>query len=189
MGAAREPHASTIRWARALCAVAVCAWSAPASAVPPGSADATAAYAACDAAEGLSAAARHDALARGMALADHALAADQRDALAHFATACNLGKQMEDAGPGGQLVRLPRLRRELDRALELAPDDADVLTAKGVLLFRLPRLLGGDADEAETLLRHALAVEPTNGTTRCYLARALSARGADAEARALVPHC
>ena len=144
----------------------------------------------CERANGLSGTERVEALAHGMALAESAAAADAHDALAHFATVCNLGKQMEAAGLGlGQLLNLRRLRRELDAALELAPGDADVLGAKGALLLRLPGLFGGDVRQAEVLLRRALAAEPSNATVRCHLAQALTALGAEDQARALLPHC
>jgi Flp pilus assembly protein TadD len=58
-----------------------------------------------------------------------------------------------------------------------------------VLLLRLPRLFGGDPQEAEDLLRRAVAAEPDNGTALCYLGKALDARGATEEARALRSHC
>jgi thioredoxin-like negative regulator of GroEL len=161
-----------------------------AAAVPPGSHAAAESLALCNRADSLLGDEREQLLARGMALAEGALSADALDARAHFAAVCNLGKQMEAAGIGlGQLVSLRRLRRELDATLELAPGDADTLVAKGALLLHLPRLLGGDVAEAEGLLRRALAAEPDNGTARCYLAQALSARGAEDEARALAPHC
>ncbi|MGH7785996.1 MAG: tetratricopeptide repeat protein, partial [Candidatus Binatia bacterium] len=101
-----------------------------------------------------------------------------------------VGKQMEQAGVGlGQLFALRRLRAALDTALELAPHDADVLAAKGAMLLRLPRLLGGDVEEAERLLRAAVEADPTNNEARCYLSRALAARGHGEEARALQPSC
>jgi hypothetical protein len=162
----------------------------PARAVPPGSSTAAAAIALCEEADGLSGAQRSAALARGMALAEQALAADEHDGRAHFATVCNLGKQMEADGIGfGQLFKLRRLRRSLDAALAASPDDADALAAKGALLLRLPRWFGGDRAEAERLLRRAVAAEPENGTARCYLWQALNARGAQEEARALQAHC
>jgi hypothetical protein len=162
----------------------------PAVAVPSGSSAAAESLATCEQADSLSGDARTQALARGMILAEGALAASDRDALAHFAAVCNLGKQMEAAGIGlGQLIRLRRLRREIDATLDLVPDDADALATKGALLLHLPTLFGGDVAEAEVLLRRALAAEPDNDTARCYLARALTARGATAEAQALLPHC
>jgi hypothetical protein len=163
----------------------------PVAAEPSGSRAAAESLSWCKRADAMSGDERDAALARGMALAEGALAVNERDALAHFATVCNLGKQMQADGLGlSQLVRLRRLRREMDATIELAPADADALAAKGVLLLRLPRWFGGDVAEAEELLRRALVSEPENDTARCYLAQALSARGADDEARAVQPpHC
>jgi Flp pilus assembly protein TadD len=159
-------------------------------AVPVGSPTAAAALRTCEGADELSEDLRAQALATGVSLAEAALAASGSDPLAHFALVCNLGKQMEDAGLGlGQLFRLRRLRSELDATLALVPDDADALAAKGALLLRLPRFFGGDVAEAEVLLRRAVAAEPDNGTARCYLGRALTARGAADEARGLLPSC
>ena len=124
-------------------------------------------------------------LDRGLALAEKAVAADDRDALAHFAVFCNLGRRTELAGLSvGSLAALRRLRREVDRTLELAPEFVKALQGKGALLLDTPRLLGGDPAEAERLLRRALALEPDSIEVRLHLARALEARGARSEARA-----
>jgi len=167
-----------------------------AAAEPSGSSTAREALLLCRHADTVTGDEREQALERGLKLAERAVAADARDALAHFATVCNLGRQMESAGMGiGQLFKLRRLRRELDATLELAPTDSDTLVAKGALLLRLPRLLGGDAVEAEKLLRRALDAEPGNGTARCYLAHALSVRDASPDEKAAPaestepPHC
>ena len=189
MNSGRRERTNACARAAGLAVVAVLL-AGPARAVPPGSSAASQSLALCKWADGVSGDERTQALARGMTLAEGALAADPKDALAHFATVCNLGKQMETSGLGlGQLLSLRRLRREMDATLELAPNDADALAAKGVLLLRLPRWFGGDPAQAEQLLRRALAAEPGNGTARCYLAQALNARGAEEEARALLPHC
>jgi hypothetical protein len=157
--------------------------AAPATAVPPGSPAAAEALAVCHRASDLSGEARAELLARSVELAEAAAKANERDALAHSAMICAFGKQLEVGGAGiGQLVGLYRLRRAIDKTLELAPDDADTLTAKGALLVRLPRLLGGDRAEAAALLRRALVVEPENGTAKCYLAAAERGGGND-------PHC
>lgn len=162
----------------------------PAVAVPPGSPAASEALELCTQADALAGEARTDALACARALAEQTLATDADDARAHFALFCTIGKHMKEAGIGfGQLVALRGLRRELDMTLVLAPGDPDALAAKGALLFSLPRLLGGDVDEGERLLRQALAADPANSDARCYLYRALSARGAADEARALQSSC
>jgi tetratricopeptide (TPR) repeat protein len=90
--------------------------------------------------------------------------------------------QRQGLGPGA-LVGLIRLRREVDRTLELAPDYADALAGKGALLLDTPRVLGGDPAAAEVLFRQAIAIEPEYLMPRLALARALLRRGARDEAR------
>lgn len=170
--------------AASLVALAVLLLPGMAPAVPPGTPASIAALAHCDAIDELADAQRDAALARGLAMAEAAVEADATDARAHFAIVCHLGKRMERAGLSlRQFSDLRRLRRELDRTLELAPGDADALVAKGALLLELPRLLGGDRDHAEALLRQALVAEPDNDTARCFLNEARRAAGDDLPSR------
>jgi hypothetical protein len=90
------------------------------SAVPAGGPAALEALALCRASERLEGAARREALERGLALAIAAVAADDQDAAAHFAMFCTRGAL-----------------GELDTAVRLAPDDPDVLAAKGAALLSL----------------------------------------------------
>ena len=151
---------------------------------PPGSPRANQALAVC-LADAATPAERRANLARGLALAEEAVAADERDPKAHFAVFCNLGNDLKLRGVALQsLFAVCRLRREIDRTLELAPDYADALVGKGELLLGLPRLLGGDAAEGERLLRAALRVDPDFVKAHLGLARALAARGVRDEARA-----
>jgi hypothetical protein len=100
-------------------------------------------------------------LDRGLATAESAIGEDDADAAAHFAVFCNLGRQLQLRSIGLlTFFDVRRLRREIDRTLELAPHSPGVLTAKGVMLLRLPRLLGGDTSEGERLIRRALEVAP-----------------------------
>jgi len=113
---------------------------------------------------------RMPVLARGLALADAALALDDRSARAHFAVVCNLGKATGLGNVGfGTFRAVYRLQREIDVTLALAPNDPEALAAKGALLVKLPRWLGGDRREAERWLRRALAIDPHNTTARAYL--------------------
>jgi cytochrome c-type biogenesis protein CcmH/NrfG len=161
----------------------------PAGAVPPGAPQSAAALKQCDAVDDLPEAQRDDAIERAIASVEAVLAADERDALGHFALFCLLGKRTERAGIGfGALFALRRVKREIDAALRLAPNDADVLAGKGALLLGLPTLLGGDAVEGERLLRRALEVEPSNTDARCHLAAAERARGVAVSVE-VPPHC
>ena len=174
-----------LKRAAAAAAVALLALARGARAAdPPGSPRANQALAVC-LADAATPAERRANLARGLALAEEAVAADERDPKAHFAVFCNLGNDLKLRGVGVQsLFGVRRLRREIDRTLELAPDYADALVGKGELLCELPRLLGGDAAEGERLLRAALRVDPEFIEAHLGLARALAARGARDEARA-----
>jgi tetratricopeptide (TPR) repeat protein len=128
---------------------------------------------------------RKPLLERASALAEQAVKEDERDALAHFAVFCTLGQRMRLAGLGvGAVFDLRRLRKEIDRTLELAPDFPGALAGKGSLLLDTPRLLGGDPAEAERVLRRAIEVAPRYVRPRLALARALRDRGARTEARA-----
>ena len=174
-----------LKRAAAAAAVALLALARGARAAdPPGSPRANQALAVC-LADAATPAERRANLARGLALAEEAVAADERDPKAHFAVFCNLGNDLKLRGVALQsLFAMRRLRREIDRTLELAPDYADALVGKGELLIGLPRLLGGDAAEGEHLLRAALRVDPDFVEAHLGLARALAARGARDEARA-----
>src|SRR5262249_59898527 len=77
---------------------------------------------------------------------------------------------------------LRRLLAELDRTLELDPHNSDALAAKGTFLVRLPRLLGGDMEKGEALLREAIRLDPNAFTSRLTLAKTCEARGDRAEA-------
>jgi len=170
---------------RRLAALVLATLSVARAADPPGTPASREALALCHRADDAPEAERPAMLDRALTLAERAVADDERDALAHFAVFCSLGGKMRRAGLGvGALVDLRRLRREVDRTLELAPDFADALAGKGALLLDAPRLLGGDPKEAERLLRRALEVDPDYLGPRLDLVRALRARGAEAEAHA-----
>jgi tetratricopeptide (TPR) repeat protein len=155
--------------------------------VPPGSPRSRAVLDACHRAEALPNADpdKRAQLDRAVTAGEEAVAADETDALAHFALFCALGERLKFKGLSvGAVFGLRRARREIDRTLELAPDFSDAVYGKGALLMHTPRLLGGDATEAERLLRRTLELDPDYFDARLDLARALAARGARAEARA-----
>ncbi len=110
---------------------------------------------------------------RGQALAERAVAADEHYAEGHFALFCNMGEIMRIDGESVRSVfQLHRLLAELDRTLELDPGHLDAMSAKGTMLLRLPRILGGDTRRAEAF------------SARLTLAKTCEARGDRAEALA-----
>ena len=142
-----------------------------AGAVPAGQPAALDALALCRAAERLKGAARQQSLEQGLALAAAAVAADGRDAAAHFATFCTLGRLVQIRGlDPWRPFEAFRALDELEAAVRLAPDDPDVMAAKGATLLLLPRLLGGDPGEGRVWLRRALARDPHHCAASAYLA-------------------
>jgi len=122
---------------------------------------------------------------RGRALAERAVALDDDSADAHFALFCNLGELMRLDGENlSQVFQLRRLISEIDRTLQLNPEHVDAMAAKGTLLVRLPRLLGGDSTRGEAMLREVLQRDPNAFTTRLTLANLCEARGERDEALA-----
>jgi len=122
---------------------------------------------------------------RGAALAEKAVAANDLSADAHFALFCNGGEQLRVDGERiTSVLGLNRMMRELDRTLELNPEYTDALAAKGQLLVRLPRLLGGDQVRGEAMLHRVLEKDPRAFSTRLALARLSDERGERDEALA-----
>jgi hypothetical protein len=150
---------------------------------PKGTPASRAALAACTRAHDAPEAEQERLYTEALTDAERAVAADDGDAIAHFAVFCSLGGRMQRQGVSlAALMNLRRLRREVDRTLALAPDYADALAGKGSLLCKTPRLLGGDPVEGEALLRRAIVLDPEWVRPRMALAEALLARDEQAEA-------
>lgn len=169
-----------------LAAFLLCAGAArgadPATAGP----EAREALAICQRADTVPSDQRAALLTFGLERAEAAVGADPRDAAAHLAIFCNLGKRLRNRGGWGLLTAfgdLSRARGELDAALSLDPDYPGALAAKGQMLAELPRWLGGDRQEAERLLRRAVALDPVDGRVRLILANVLQENGQRDEAR------
>jgi tetratricopeptide (TPR) repeat protein len=121
----------------------------------------------------------------GLKRAEDAVNEDPRDAAAHFAVFCNLGKTLKTRGGWRLFAALGDLRharKELEVALTLAPDYPGALAAKGTMLVELPRLLGGNVDEGVRLLRRAVTLSPDDATLHLALAHVLDAEGQRDEA-------
>jgi hypothetical protein len=161
--------APRVRVLASTCALLI-GFAAGASAFPAGSDRARHALDFCQQADVEPGEASVRMLARGLALAEAAVAEDDGDALGHFALFCNLARRLRHDGLRlGSPFEVWRALRALDRAVALAPVDPDVMTAKGALLIELPPLLGGDAEEGQAWLRRALVIAPDHATARTYL--------------------
>jgi Flp pilus assembly protein TadD len=162
---AGEPQMAAAVHVSLLMSVALVASARPATAADPEAEHlAAAAIALCERADRLDVDERPALLHRALDLAERAVARDDTVARAHFAVFCALGKLVDHEGLGW------RVRSAIERAVALAPDDVDALVGKGALLLRLPRLLGGDREAAERVLRRAVELDPWHAGARRYLA-------------------
>jgi tetratricopeptide (TPR) repeat protein len=119
---------------------------------------------------GATAEAKKAAYREGLALARQAIAADERNADAHFAAFANNGRILLLEGVTANPISLMRASRDLDRALELNPNHPDAVAAKGGLYRQLPWVLGGDLHKAEEYLRRAIELDPKTILPRIELA-------------------
>jgi tetratricopeptide (TPR) repeat protein len=107
---------------------------------------------------------------RGLDLAQRAVKLDDENSDAHFAVFGNRGRILMLQGVGANPISLLQVNGDLERALELNPNHADALTAKGGLYRQLPWVLGGSLTVAEKCLTKAIALDPDAVSARIELA-------------------
>ncbi|MBH0178197.1 MAG: hypothetical protein HP491_10105 [Nitrospira sp.] len=119
----------------------------------------------------------------GQALAEQAVALDERYADAHFSLFCNLGEQLRIDGESiTSAFGFRRMMNELDQTLELNPGHLDALSAKGTFLVKLPGVLGGDKERGEQILQQVVKRAPQAVNARLALAKVRCERGRHQEA-------
>lgn len=120
---------------------------------------------------------------RGKALAEKAVKLDNQSADAHFALFCSIGERMRANGEVlFSVFEYGRMMEALDQTLLLNPDHMDALSSKGTILIEIPRLLGGDPEKGEVMLRRVIKNDPGSINARMVVARSCSDRGEHQEA-------
>jgi tetratricopeptide (TPR) repeat protein len=112
------------------------------------------------------------------ALAERAVALDDRLADAHFALFCGIGEQLRIDGESfSSVFGFRRMMAALNRTLELNPEHLDALSSMGTVLVRLPAFLGGDVTRGERMLRQVIRRDPKAVSARLTLAKVYAAQG------------
>lgn len=101
---------------------------------------------------------------------------------AHFVVFASKGRVAQMGGLASAALSLSSLNSELDEVLRLNPDHADALAARGGMLMKLPRLMGGNTTKGIEHLERAVEINPNGAGTRLELAEAYEIVGRDAEA-------
>lgn len=96
----------------------------------------------------------------GTRLAERAGELDPKNADARYALFLNLGLRAQRSGLGAQLFTVRRLRTLLDETIALDPRHAHAWEARGEMLARMPRLLGGSREEAEKAYQRSSEIDP-----------------------------
>ena len=119
----------------------------------------------------------------GAKISKKAILLDEKNANAHFYFAANLGSAAQLKGRMASLFTIKKLKTHVDRTLELNENHSYALHMKGMLLEKLPTLIGGDHDEALKYLQKAVEVKPDYAKARLDLARAYIKRKKFSEAQ------
>jgi len=114
---------------------------------------------------------------KGMGYGKRAMEANPDGKEGHFYYMGNLGAIVQARGTFSSLWHLGRIKRAMDRTLELDPDFPPALVARAQFLTRVPGLFGGDASEALLLYRRALEVDPGYHLARYHLAEMSAGKG------------
>lgn len=114
--------------------------------------------------------------------ADRVIAAMPKNADAHFVHFAAAGRLAQMKGVAQLAIAMVDLNKELDRVLELDPDHANALAARGGMYMKLPRLLGGDKSKGVAYLERAVSLDATAIGKRLELAEAYRAIGRDGDA-------
>lgn len=117
--------------------------------------------------------------------AEHAARAVEllpENADARFVLFAAKGRVAQMGGLASAALALSSLNSELDEVLRLDPDHADALAARGGMLMKLPRLMGGNTTKGIEHLERAVEINPTGAGTRLELAEAYEIVGRDTDA-------
>jgi hypothetical protein len=128
--------------------------------------------------------ARKRDLERGIAAADHAIAAAPDRPEGHFWRAANMGELAESFGLRQGLKYRGAIRAALETVLRIDPafQQGSADRALGRWYFKVPGLFGGSRKRSEAHLRRSLTYNPHSTASRFFLAETLFAMDRDAEA-------
>ncbi len=88
----------------------------------------------------------------------------------HFFYMANMGALARIQGTWMSILKFRRVKREMDKTLELDPNYPPVLVARAQYLTELPWIFGGDEEEAVRLYYRVLELDPGFIVAHYYLA-------------------
>ncbi len=108
---------------------------------------------------------------RAQTIAESLLKLNDCNADAHCWWAVARGRVGQTRGVMNSLFMVPELKRELNRALELDPNNRTAYDVYGVLYYELPGIAGGDLNKSEDYLKKGIDIAPSYTLLRLDLAK------------------
>jgi len=110
---------------------------------------------------------------KGSQIAKKAIKIAPTDPNAYFYFAANEASLAKSKGIFGSFFLVKRIKKNINKVLELDPNHTEGIALKGAFLNSIPGMLGGDVKEAEQLIRKALILDPHLTSTKIFLAKNL----------------
>lgn len=110
---------------------------------------------------------------QGSQIAQQAIRLSPSHADAYFYYVANEASLAKSKGMFGSIFLISKIKKGLNKTLELDPNHAEALAMKGAILYSIPGLMGGDVKESERLIRESLIMEPHITSTKIFLAKNL----------------
>ncbi len=114
---------------------------------------------------------------KGLAYARKAVEVNPEGKEGHFYYMANLGAIAQLQGSLSSAWKFRRIKREMDKTLELAPDWPPILYARARFLAQMPGIFGGDEEEAMRLYHRVLELDPGFLLAHVSIAEILASRG------------
>jgi tetratricopeptide (TPR) repeat protein len=115
-----------------------------------------------------------EAWSRGLEHGQRAVEVNPDGKEGHFYYMANLGAMAQCKGTLTSLWKLRKIKREMERTLELDPDWPPILLARAQYLMEMPGIFGGDKEEAMRLCQRVIELDPDHLPTYVTMARLLA---------------
>lgn len=114
---------------------------------------------------------------KGIEYGRRAVKANPEGKEGHFYYMANIGAIAQVKGTLHSIWKLRKIKREMDRTLEIDPNYPPALLARAQFLMEMPGIFGGDDQEALRLCARVIRLDPDHLPTYITVARILAAEG------------